>query len=102
MQGPPNRLGLGLRPVIPSYGQGPPIGSLPPSNVMYGYPPPGAPPGQEKLTTLFVGGISAGVTDDFMNSLLSVSDANIYIYSSRPPVEISPPRLVVLSGFLSA
>ncbi|KAF8326889.1 uncharacterized protein EI90DRAFT_3156469 [Cantharellus anzutake] len=38
---------------------------------MYGYPQPGVPPSTEKLTTLFVGGISAGVTDDFMNSLLS-------------------------------
>ncbi|KAF9232313.1 hypothetical protein BU15DRAFT_90684 [Melanogaster broomeanus] len=47
MQPIPNRLGLGLRPPLPSYGQGPSI-----------------------LTSLFVGSISGGITDGLLNDLL--------------------------------
>ncbi|KAF8302565.1 hypothetical protein DL93DRAFT_2090566 [Clavulina sp. PMI_390] len=83
MQGP-NRMGLGMRP---AYGQGPPIGSLPPSGAMgygqMGRPMPGmlvpgqAPPGAaavggtDKLTTVFVGSISAGVSNEFLTSLFA-------------------------------
>lgn len=59
-------------------GQGPPIGSLPPSGAL-GYGAPGrVMPGQpavgpnEKLTTVFVGSISAGVSNEFLTSLFAV------------------------------
>lgn len=72
----PNRMGLGMRPVF--HGQGPPIGSLPPSGVPgFGQPGrplpgPGVQPGSDKLTTVFVGSISAGVTNEFLTSLFAV------------------------------
>ncbi|KIO02958.1 hypothetical protein M404DRAFT_638155, partial [Pisolithus tinctorius Marx 270] len=74
MQPAPNsRLGLGMRPPLPSYGQGPSISALAqqqqqqqmlhqPFHIM-------APPTQ-KQTTLFVGSISGGISDDVLNRLL--------------------------------
>lgn len=70
MQPIPNRLGLGLRPPLPSYGQGPSMSALAQQQQMLhqGFVPPQA----QKLTSLFVGSISGGVTDSFLNRLLVV------------------------------
>jgi RNA-binding protein 25 len=67
----PNRLGLGLRPPLPSYGQGPSISALAQQQQMHvqGFVPPQA----QKQISLFVGSISGGITDGFLNDLLSVS-----------------------------
>ncbi|OCH87336.1 hypothetical protein OBBRIDRAFT_796313 [Obba rivulosa] len=63
----PNRLGLGLRPPMPSYGQGPSISALAAQQQVHhgGFVPP-AP----KAITLFIGSISGGITDAFLNTLL--------------------------------
>ena len=68
----PNRLGLGMRPPLPSYGQGPSMSALAQQQQMHHHPfmPP---PTAQKQTTLFVGSISGGITDTFLNDLLSVS-----------------------------
>ncbi|KAF8635853.1 hypothetical protein AX15_000045 [Amanita polypyramis BW_CC] len=66
MQPVPNRLGLGLRPPLPSYGQGPSISALAQQQQMHFVPPQ-----VQKQTTLFVGSISGGITDAFLNQLLS-------------------------------
>lgn len=66
MQPAPNRLGLGLRPPLPSYGQGPSISALAQQQQMHFVPPQ-----VQKQTTLFVGSISGGITDAFLNQLLS-------------------------------
>lgn len=65
----PNRLGLGLRPPLPSYGQGPSISALAQQQQMnvQGFVPPQA----QKQISLFVGSISGGITDGFLNDLLS-------------------------------
>ena len=72
----PNRLGLGLRPPLPSYGQGPSISALAQQQQqqqqqmnIQGFVPPQA----QKQISLFVGSISGGITDNFLNDLLSVS-----------------------------
>ncbi len=68
----PNRLGLGLRPPLPSYGQGPSISALAQQQQqihIQGF----APPQAQKQISLFVGSISGGITDSFLNDLLSVS-----------------------------
>ena len=71
----PNRLGLGLRPPLPSYGQGPSISALAQQQQqqqqmqLQGFVPPQA----QKQISLFVGSISGGITDNFLNDLLSVS-----------------------------
>ena len=62
----PNRLGLGLRPPLPSYGQGPSMSALAQQQQHQYMPQP------QKQTTLFVGSISGGITDAFLNQLLSV------------------------------
>ena len=67
----PNQLGLGLRPPLPSYGQGPSISALAQQqqqmHQLY------APPQAQNQISLFVGSISGGITDAFANQLLSVS-----------------------------
>lgn len=80
----PNRMGLGMRPGF--HGQGPPIGSLPPSGFNQpGRPMPGAPPagqpGNDKLTTVFVGSISAGVTNEFLTSLFAVRNLSLVLFT---------------------
>jgi RNA-binding protein 25 len=65
----PNRLGLGLRPALPSFGQGPSISALAQQQHMQHFIPAQIP----KQTALFVGSISGGITDAFLNQLLSVS-----------------------------
>jgi hypothetical protein len=74
----PNRLGLGLRPPLPSYGQGPSISALAQQQQqqqqqqqmhIQGFVPPQA----QKQISLFVGSISGGITDNFLNDLLCVS-----------------------------
>src|SRR6267154_4040816 len=72
----PNRLGLGLRPPLPSYGQGPSISALAQQQQqqqqqqihVQGFVPPQA----QKQISLFVGSISGGSTDNFLNDLLTV------------------------------
>ncbi|KAF8627403.1 hypothetical protein AX17_006218 [Amanita inopinata Kibby_2008] len=66
MQPVPNRLGLGLRPALPSYGQGPSISALAQQQQMHFVPPQA-----QKQASLFVGSISGGITDAFLNQLLS-------------------------------
>jgi RNA-binding protein 25 len=61
----PNRLGLGLRQPLPSYGQGPSMQALAQQQQMQYMQPP-------KTATLFVGSISGGITDAFLNQLLGV------------------------------
>ncbi|KAI0694755.1 hypothetical protein C8Q76DRAFT_634301 [Earliella scabrosa] len=63
-----NRLGLGLRPPMQSYGQGPSMSALAAQQQMH-HPPAFVPP-QPKPTTLFIGSISGGITDAFLNELL--------------------------------
>ncbi|KAJ7725985.1 hypothetical protein B0H16DRAFT_277044 [Mycena metata] len=58
-----NRLGLGLRPPLPSYGQGPSISALAYQQHAQLQP--------QKQTTLFVGSISGGITDTTLNALLT-------------------------------
>lgn len=70
MQGMPNRLGLGLRPPLPSYGQGPSMSALAAQNQMQHHNHFSGPP--PKAVTLFIGSISGGITDSFLNSLLNV------------------------------
>ncbi|KAA1472209.1 hypothetical protein DENSPDRAFT_872040 [Dentipellis sp. KUC8613] len=67
MQPAPNRLGLGLRPPLPSYGQGPSMSALAQQQQMHNFVPPQA----HKQVTLFVGSISGGITDAFLNQLLT-------------------------------
>jgi RNA-binding protein 25 len=64
MQGP-NRMGLGLRPPMPSYGQGPSMQALAQQQLGAFAPP-------QRPTDLFVGSISAGISDAFLNQLLTV------------------------------
>jgi len=71
----PNRLGLGLRPPLPSYGQGPSISALAQQQQqqqqqmhVQGF----VPPQSQKQISLFVGSISGGITDNFLNDLLTV------------------------------
>ncbi|PCH40407.1 hypothetical protein WOLCODRAFT_136858 [Wolfiporia cocos MD-104 SS10] len=68
MQPMPNRLGLGLRPPLPSYGQGPSMSALAQQQSML-HQPTFVPP-QPRSTTLFIGSISGGITDAFLNQLL--------------------------------
>ena len=70
----PNRMGLGLRPPMPSYGQGPSISALAAQQQMH-HQPAFVPP-QPKPTTLFIGSISGGITDAFLNELLKVCGTN--------------------------
>jgi hypothetical protein len=60
----PNRLGLGLRAPLPSYGQGPSISAL-------AFQQQQAQVQPQKQTTLFVGSISGGITDATLNALLT-------------------------------
>ncbi|KAI9442985.1 hypothetical protein H4582DRAFT_1807919 [Lactarius indigo] len=64
----PNRLGLGLRPPLPSYGQGPSMSALAQQQQMHvqGF----VPPQSQKQISLFIGSISGGITDNFLNDLL--------------------------------
>ncbi|EJD51004.1 hypothetical protein AURDEDRAFT_121442 [Auricularia subglabra TFB-10046 SS5] len=63
MYGAPNRMGLGMRPA--PQGQGPSFGALAQQNQMQQQQPAG-----QKMTTVFVGSISGGITDAFLNQLL--------------------------------
>lgn len=75
MQPIPNRMGLGLRPPLPSYGQGPSMSALAQQQQMMHF----VPPQQQKQTNLFVGSISGGITDDYLNQLLSVSGSVVHL-----------------------
>jgi RNA-binding protein 25 len=77
----PNRLGLGLRPPLPSYGQGPSISALAQQQQMHvqGF----VPPQSQKQISLFIGSISGGITDNFLNDLLSVSTPLPTVFSAH-------------------
>ena len=66
----PNRLGLGMRQPMPSFGQGPSMGALAHQQQMlhqqFSQPP--------KVVPVFIGSISGGINDAFLNELLNVSD----------------------------
>ncbi|KAF8906929.1 hypothetical protein CPB85DRAFT_862957 [Mucidula mucida] len=68
MQPFPNRMGLGLSPPLPSFGQGPSMSALAQQqaqrNMHF------VPPQAQKFTTLFIGSISGGIQDSFLNQLL--------------------------------
>ena len=74
---PMNRPGLGLRPPMPSYGQGPSMMTL----AQRQQAPPSMRPTQEGIT-LFVGSIAGGITDAFLQELLNVC---VIQSSSIPP-----------------
>ena len=78
MQPMPNRLGLGLRPSLPSYGQGPSMSALAQQQQMgmSGFQPPQA----QRQTTLFVGSISGGIPDSYLNELLAVCPCYFHAY----------------------
>ncbi|KAI0754494.1 hypothetical protein C8Q80DRAFT_1094588 [Daedaleopsis nitida] len=63
-----NRMGLGHRPAMPSYGQGPSISALAAQQQMH-HPPAFVAPAPKHIK-LFVGSISGGITDAFLNELL--------------------------------
>ena len=92
----PTRLGLGLRPPLPSYGQGPSISALAQQQQMnlQGFVPPQA----QKQISLFVGSISGGITDGFLNDLLSVS---IYLPTTCRWLMRKCDRLVEMSSLSS-
>lgn len=62
-----NRPGLGLRPPMSSYGQGPSMMTL----AQRQQAPPPVRPTQEGIT-LFVGSIAGGITDAFLQELVGV------------------------------
>ena len=62
-----NRPGLGLRPQVPSYGQGPSMMTLAQRQAQMSR----LPPSQE--VKVFVGSIAGGITDAFLTQLLTVS-----------------------------
>ena len=67
----PSRLGLGMRQPMPSFGQGPSMGALAHQQQMMHhqqFPQP------SKIVPVFIGSISGGISDAFLNDLLSVSD----------------------------
>ena len=68
----PNRLGLGMRPPLPSFGQGPSMGALAHQQQMLHHQQLPPPP---KVVPVFIGSISGGISDSFLNDLLSVSDS---------------------------
>jgi hypothetical protein len=70
MQPAPNRLGLGLRPPMPmpSFSQGPSTSALAQQQHQQF---PCQPP---KVISLFIGLISGGIDNSFLNELLAVSD----------------------------
>ncbi|KAI0060463.1 hypothetical protein BV25DRAFT_1827973 [Artomyces pyxidatus] len=60
---------IGLRPPLPSYGQGPSMSAL--AQQQHMHHPNFVPPQAHKIVTLFIGSISGGITDGYLNSLLS-------------------------------
>lgn len=88
----PNRLGLGLRQPLPSYGQGPSMQALAQQQQMQYIQAP-------KTATLFVGSISGGITDAFLNQLLGVCCSYTFQLLSLN-VDLFP-RRVVLSNHSS-
>ncbi|KAI5994062.1 hypothetical protein F5J12DRAFT_857501 [Pisolithus orientalis] len=76
MQPAPNSgLGLDMRPLLPSSGQGPSISALAQhqqQQQMLHQPFHIAPPPTLTQTTLFVGPISGGISDDILNRLLGI------------------------------
>ena len=95
----PNRLGLGMRPPLPSYGQGPSMSALAQQQQMH-HQPFMPPPTAQKQTTLFVGSISGGITDAFLDALLSVENPIIFRFFQLLIVVLV--RHVVRSNLLSA
>ena len=75
----PNRLGLGMRQPLPSFGQGPSMGALAHQQQLQHHQQFSQPP---KVVPLFIGSISGGISDSFLNELLSVSGFPLSL--SRP------------------
>lgn len=67
MQPTPNRMGLGMRP--PPYGQGPSIATLAQQQQTH---PHFVGAQQQRVTTLFIGSISGGISDAHLNEMLGV------------------------------
>lgn len=61
-----NRPGLGLRPQMSSYGQGPSMMTLAQRQAQMSRPPP------PQEINVFVGSIAGGITDAFLTQLLTV------------------------------
>ena len=72
-----NRPGLGLRPPMPSYGQGPSMMTLAQRQQTQAHLRAGA---QQEGVTLFVGSIAGGITDMFLQQLLGVRLALVLGY----------------------
>jgi RNA-binding protein 25 len=70
MQGLPNRMGLGMRPPAYGAGQGPSMSALAQQQQMA--QPAFTPQHAQPQHNLFVGSISGGITDAFLNELLGV------------------------------
>ena len=62
-----NRPGLGLRPQMSSYGQGPSMMTLAQRQAQMSRPPP------PQEINVFVGYIDGGITDELLNKLTNVS-----------------------------
>ena len=75
MQGLPNRMGLGMRPpAMYGMGQGPSMSALAQQQQMSH--PPFVAQQAHPQHNLFVGSISGGITDSFLNELLGVSSCD--------------------------
>lgn len=72
----PNRLGLGMRQPMPSFGQGPSMGALAHQQQMLHHQQFSQP---SKVVPVFIGSISGGISDAFLNELLSVSGFQLTI-----------------------
>jgi RNA-binding protein 25 len=59
-----------MRPPMPSFGQGPSMGTLAHQQQLQHHQPFSQPP---KVVPVFIGSISGGISDSFLNDLLSVS-----------------------------
>lgn len=105
MQGLPNRMGLGMRPQGFGMGQGPSISALAQQQQQMANQQqfvPATPQVQKPQHTLFVGSISGGITDGFLNELLSVSGRSHSIVNDASLIiHLCDNRLVEWSKLLS-
>ena len=91
-----NRLGLGLRPPLPSYGQGPSMSALAQQQHMH-HQPFASP--QPKSTTLFIGSISGGITDAFLNNLLGVRIHIFHVINGQNSIRLSDQACGPIASF---
>ena len=95
MQGLPNRMGLGMRPPAYGMGQGPSISAL--AQQQQTSHSPFVPQQALPQHNLFVGSISGGISDAFLNELLGVSF--LVVFDTGKDLTILLNRLVVLYAF---